>query len=107
MKVKVNDKITVIAGKDKGKSGTVMKVLSKQNKIVVEKINIKTKHIKKTAQKAGEKIQFEGPFNASNAMVLCPSCNKATRVGYKILDSGKKQRICKKCNEAIDKVTKK
>jgi len=107
MKVKVNDQITVIAGKDKGKSGAVMKVLSKQNKVVVEKINIKTKHVKKTAQKAGEKIQFEGAFNASNIMVLCPNCSKPTRVGYKILESGKKQRICKKCKEAIDKITKK
>lgn len=107
MKLKLNDQIQVIAGKDKGKKGTIMKVLSKHNKIVVEKINIKTKHIKKTAQKAGEKIQFEAPIDASNVAVLCPSCNKRTRVGYKKLENNKKQRICKKCNESLEKITKK
>lgn len=106
MKVKLNDQVKVIAGKDKGKSGKITKVLVKQNKIVIEKINIRTKHIKKTAQKPGEKIHFEAPIDASNVMVLCPNCNKQTRIGYKKLENGKKQRICKKCKEVIDKVTK-
>lgn len=106
MKVKLNDTIRVIAGKDKGKEGKVMRVMVKSKKVVVEKVNIKTKHIKKTAQKAGEKIQFEAPVDISNVMVLCPNCKKTTRVGYKKLESGKKERICKKCSEDLDKAVK-
>jgi large subunit ribosomal protein L24 len=102
MKIKINDKVQVIAGKDKGKSGNVIRILSNRGKVVVEKINIKTKHVKKTAQKAGEKIHFEGPINVSNVMVLCPACAKTTRVGYKILATGKKERICKKCKESLE-----
>jgi large subunit ribosomal protein L24 len=103
MKLKKQDQVAVITGKDKGKSGQITKILRKQNKIVVEKVNIITKHIKKTAQKAGERIQLEAPINASNVMVVCPNCKKRTRVGYKKLESGKKERICKKCKEALDK----
>jgi large subunit ribosomal protein L24 len=105
MKVKINDKVKVITGKDKGKTGKITKLLSKQNKIVVEKVNMKTKHIKKTSTKPGEKIQFEAPMQASNAMVVCPHCDKPTRVGYKLSKDAKKQRICKKCNGLLDKIT--
>lgn len=103
MKLKMDDQVLVITGKDKGKKGKIIKLYSKQNKIVVEKINLKTKHIKKTRERAGEKIQFEGPINASNAMIICPNCSKTARVGYKILENNKKQRICKKCKEILDK----
>ncbi|MBI4231844.1 50S ribosomal protein L24 [Candidatus Peregrinibacteria bacterium] len=108
MKVKINDQVAVIAGKDKGKSGKVVSTMSKHSKVVVEKINLKTKHIKKTQQRAGEKIQFEAPVHVSNVMLICPKCNKRTRVEYKKLDNGKKERTCKKCKEIIDvKVTAK
>ena len=107
MKIKLNDQVQVIAGKDKGKRGAVTKVLSKQNKIVVEKVNIKTKYIKKTTQKAGEMIKFEAPVDVSNVAIICPSCSKRTRVGYKKLETNKKQRICKKCKETLEKITKK
>jgi len=103
MKVKTNDQVVVIAGKDKGKKGKVIRVVSKDNKVVVEKVNIRTKHIKKTAQKAGERVKFEGAIDASNVMVVCPSCEKTVRVGFKKLENGKKQRICKKCKDSIDK----
>lgn len=106
MKLKQNDQIVVISGKNKGKKGKITKVLQKQNKVVVEKINIVTKHIKKRENKAGEKIQFEAPIHASNVIVICPNCNKATRVGYKILGNKKKERICKKCKETLDHETK-
>ncbi len=103
MKLKVNDEVVVIAGKDKGKKGKVMKIMSKHNKIVVEKINMRTKHIKKTTERAGEKIQFEAPLDASNVMLVCPQTQKPTRIGYKKLENGKKIRISKKSGEAIDK----
>jgi len=106
MKVKNNDNVVVVAGKDKGKQGKVMRKLSKQGRVVVEKVNIVTKHIKKTTQRPGEKVQFEAPIDVSNVMVVCPNCKKPTRVGYKKLENGKKQRICKKCSETLDKATK-
>lgn len=102
MKVKLNDKVLVISGKSRGKTGRVMKVLTKDNKVVVEKLNIRTRHVKKTTSKAGEKIKFEAPLQVSNVAVICPSCSKATRVGHKILENGKKERVCKKCSQALD-----
>jgi len=107
MKLKNNDQVVVIAGKDKGKKGKITKILRKADKVVIEKLNMRTKHVKKTQGKAGEKIQFEAPMHVSNVMLLCPNCGKMTRVGYKKLNSGKKQRICKKCKESIDKESKK
>ena len=107
MKLKMSDQVGVIAGKDKDKNGKIIKLLKKQNKVVVEKVNIRTKHIKKTAEKAGERIQMEAPVDASNVMLICPNCKKLTRVGYKKLESGKKQRICKKCKESVDHEFKK
>ena len=102
MKIKVNDKILVTAGKYKGKTGKVMHTLQKSGRITVEKVNIRTRHIKKTATRAGERIQYEAPFDASNAMLICPSCNKATRVTYKTEGKAdKRHRVCKKCGEAL------
>jgi len=110
MKIKVSDTVLVTTGKYKGKTGKVMRVYKKTNRVTVEKVNIRTRHIKKTAQKAGEKIQYEAPFNASNVMVIDPTTKKPTRVGYKII-KGKKLRIGKKSGEGLDqafaKATKK
>lgn len=103
MKLKLNDKVVVVSGKDKGKEGKIMKILRNSNKITVEKLNIRTKHVKKKADKPGEKIQYEAPFNASNVMLVCPGCTKKTRIGYKVAEGAKKERICKKCNEILDK----
>ena len=102
MKVKLNDKVLVITGKDRGKTGKVMKVMAKHNKIVVEKVNFRTKHIKKTQTRAGEKVTFEAPINASNVMLLCPKTDKPTRVGYKVLANGKKERIAKVSGASLD-----
>lgn len=111
MKIKVKDKVLVIAGKYKGKTGPVMRAFEKQAKVTVEKINIRTKHIKKTATQAGQRLQYEAPLAISNVQVICPSCNKATRIAYKTPDKGKKYRVCKKCGESVEqakaKVTKK
>ena len=107
MKLKTDDNIVVIAGKDKGKTGKIVRILSKQNKVVVEKINLRTKHIKKTNEKAGEKIQFEAPIHASNVMLIDPDTKKRTRIGYKKLENGKKERIAKKSQQVLDKITKK
>ncbi|EKD63370.1 MAG: 50S ribosomal protein L24 [uncultured bacterium] len=102
MKIKTGDNVLIIAGKDKGKKGKVMRVMKKTNSIVVEKVNIKVRHIKKTATRKGEKIQFEAPIDASNAKVICPECKKAVRIGYVISKDQKKRRVCKKCKEVVD-----
>lgn len=102
MKIKVKDKVLVTAGKYKGKTGAVMRVFKKTNKITVEKVNIRTRHIKKTASQAGQRLQYEAPFSASNVLVICPSCNKAARIAYKINDKGIKSRVCKRCNESVE-----
>jgi len=104
MKLKIGDEIKVLAGKDKGKTGKITRLLRNSDKVVVEKLNMRIKHIKKTAQKAGEKITFEAPMTASNAILICPKCKKTTRVGHNKLESGKKQRVCKKCGESVDQI---
>ena len=101
--IKTGDTVVVIAGKEKGKSGKVTDVSPKDNKVLVEGINIVTKHQK--ARKQDEKSQIvkkNAPVEASNLMVVCPSCGKATRVAHNTVD-GKKVRICKKCSASLDK----
>lgn len=109
MKILVQDNVLIITGKEKGKQGKVLRSLPALQKIVVEKINVITKHIKKSTSRPGQKIQFEKPIAVSNVKLICPNCNKATRVSYKILNNQKKMRFCPKCQEGIpnQKITKK
>ncbi len=93
----------IIAGKHKGKKGKVLRVEPADNHIVVEKVNVVTKHVRKRQAQAGEIIKFEAPFSVSNAMVICPHCDKVTRVHYRLATDGKKQRICKKCDGLLDR----
>ncbi len=102
MKIKTGDKVEVILGKDRGKTGKVIQVFKKEEKIVVEGLNKIKKHVK--ASKGGEKgqiIELSGPMNVSNILIICPKCEKKTRIGLKI-DGSKKSRVCKKCKEVID-----
>lgn len=103
MTVKKGDNVLVITGKDKGKTGKVTDVSPKSNKVLVDGINIVTKHQK--ARKQDEKSQIvkkNAPIEASNVMVVCPNCGKATRVAHSEV-GGKKVRTCKKCSGALDK----
>lgn len=102
MKVKVNDNVLILSGKYKGKTGKVLRTFKKTQKIIVEKINIRVRHLKKKQNQPGERIQFEVPIPFSNAKIICPHCKKATRVGYNIGEGTKKQRRCKKCREPLD-----
>jgi len=104
MKLKLNDKVLVIAGKDKGKTGKIIRVIRKHDRIVIEKVNIRTKHIKKTTQQPGQKIRFEAPINASNVMILDPTMHKPTRIGYKKLENGRKERISKLSGASLDNI---
>lgn len=102
MKIQLNDKVMVTAGKYKGKTGTVMKVFKKTERVTVEKVNIRTKHVKKTAQGAGQKIKYEAPIHVSNVMLVDPKTNKPTRVGYRV-ENNKKVRFAKKSGQTIEK----
>ncbi|OHA13592.1 MAG: 50S ribosomal protein L24 [Candidatus Tagabacteria bacterium RIFCSPLOWO2_01_FULL_39_11] len=96
--IKKDDNVMVIAGKDKGKTGKVLKVFPKESLILVENANIKKKHIRpKREGKKGQVVQMPAPFHVSNVMIVCKNCGKKTRTGGKILESGAKIRICKKC----------
>ena len=102
MKVKKNDTVLVITGKDAGKTAKVLVALPKENKVVVDGINVQKKHKKaRSAQEVSSIQNQSGAIDASNVMVVCPVCNKATRVAYQI-EGDKKVRICKKCGAILD-----
>lgn len=103
MRLKKDDKVKVITGKDRGKIGKILKVNRKKNRVLVEKVNIVKRHMRPSAQNAqGGIVETEAPVNASNVMVICSKCMKPTRIRMKILDDGKKMRACGKCNEIMD-----
>lgn len=101
MQIKKNDTVVVIAGKDKGKTGTVLKVIPKQNRVVVEGVNMQTKHAKATRTSASEIKHIEGPIDASNVMFYDKKTKQATRLGVEIKD-GKKVRVSKKTGAVVD-----
>lgn len=102
MKVKTNDTVLVITGKDAGKTAKVLAAMPKENKVIVDGINVQKKHKKaRSAQEVSSIQNQSGPIDASNVMVVCPSCNKATRVSYKI-EGDKKVRVCKKCGAILE-----
>ncbi len=102
MKIKVNDNVLVTTGKNKGKTGRVMRVYQNPDRVTVEKANIVTKHIKKTSTGPGKRIKYEAPMDVSKVMLICRNCSKAARVSYKVPKTGKKFRICSKCKESVE-----
>ena len=102
MKLKTGDKVVVIAGKDKGKEGSITKVLRNENKVVVEGINVAKKHVKPNGQTAGSIVDIELPINASNVMIIDPKTKKPSRIGHTTDKNGKKIRIAKKSNSNLD-----
>ena len=102
LKIKKGDKVKVLTGKDRGKTGNVTRVLPAAGKVIVDGVNVAKKHQKATrATMQGGIIDKDMPLPVSNVALVCPSCGKATRVGYKIDPSGAKVRICKKCGGEI------
>ncbi len=103
MNVRKGDLVKVIAGRDKGKEGRIVRSVPKEERVVVEKVNLVKRHQKPTPDLAqGGIITKEAPIHVSNVMLVCPSCKKATRVAHKFLDNGKKVRACKKCGASIE-----
>ena len=101
MNLKVGDKVIVIAGSNKGKEGTIKKVLKKENRVIVEGINLVKKHQKGNGQESGGILEVEAPIHASNVMIIDPKTKKRTRIGHTI-EKDKKVRVAKKSGEKID-----
>lgn len=102
MNFKTGDKVVVIAGKDKGKEGTITKTLRNENKVVIEGVNVAKKHIKPNGQTSGSIVEVELPIHASNVMIIDPKTKKGTRIGHTVDKNGKKIRVSKKSNSNID-----
>ena len=105
-RIKKGDTVIVIAGKDKGMRGEVLRVLPKEDRIVIERVNIAKKHQKPVQAGRGQvqpgRIEFEAPIHLSNVMLVCPQCAEATRVGFRMTEDGTKLRVCRKCDKDID-----
>jgi len=98
--VKKDDLVMIIAGKDKGKSGKVLRVLPEKERVLVENLNLIKRHTRPSQSNSeGGIIEKEAPIAISNVQLLCQGCNKPVRTGIKVLEDGSKVRFCKKCNE--------
>lgn len=103
MKIRKNDTVLVIAGKDEGKKGKVRFAYPKDERIIVEGINFIKKHSRARGQvKQAGIIELEAPIHVSNVMLLCDKCGHPTRIGFSFLGDGRKVRICRSCHEVID-----
>ncbi len=101
MKIKKGDQIQIIAGKDKGKTGKVLRVIPGNLRIVIEGLNLIKKHVKpKKGGEKGQRIEVPASLNISNVMLICPKCGKLARIGFKV-NKNDKLRICKKCKSEI------
>ncbi|HBR17342.1 MAG: 50S ribosomal protein L24 [Deltaproteobacteria bacterium RIFCSPLOWO2_12_FULL_43_16] len=103
-KIKKNDNVMIVSGREKGKTGKVVKVIPEKAHVLIEKLNMVKRHVKPSNQyKQGGIIEKEAPLAISNVMLICDKCRGPVRVGKKVLDGGKKVRYCKKCGEVLDK----
>jgi large subunit ribosomal protein L24 len=105
IQIRKGDNVRVIAGKDAGKSGRVLSIDAKKNRVVVEHVAIMKRHTRPNPQKniKGGIVEKEASINVSNVMVVCASCGKHTRIGHTTLPDGKKVRSCRHCNSTLDK----
>jgi len=103
MKLHTGDTVVIISGKDKGKTGSIMRVLSKAHQVVISGVNMRTRHVKKTFQQAGRILKYEASIDVAKVMLIDPKTKKPSRVGF-IFENGKKKRISKLSGEAVVKV---
>lgn len=103
--IRKNDIVEVLAGKDSGKKGKILKVIREKNRVIVQGVGFVKKHTRPNPQKniKGGIAEREAPIHVSNVMIVCPECQKRTRVGKKFLDDGRKVRICRKCEGVLDR----
>jgi len=105
MNLRKNDTVQVIAGRDAGKQGKVLKVIREKNRVIVQGVGFNKKHTRPNPQRniKGGIAEREAPIHASNVMIVCGECNKRTRIGHKLMADGKKTRICRRCQGALDR----
>jgi large subunit ribosomal protein L24 len=104
VRIRKGDAVTVIAGKDKGKTGKVLRVVPEKNRVIVEGVNFVKKHARRTREdRAGGIHQLEASVHVSNVMVVCPKCRESTRLGSQTLADGGKVRKCARCGEVLDR----
>ena len=102
MKIRNDDKVIILSGKDKGKKGKVLKAIPRDGRVIVENVNIVKKHQRPKKQgEKGQRIEVASPIDVSKVMLICPKCGKNTRVGYRVLENKEKVRVCKKCGQEI------
>ena len=103
--IRRNDTVIVTTGKDRGKKGRVIKVVTEKNRLIVEGVNLIKRHTRPNPAKnvKGGIVSREASLHASNVQLVCPECSKMTRVGHRILNDGRKVRICRKCEGVVDK----
>jgi large subunit ribosomal protein L24 len=104
VKIRRGDTVTVLTGKERGKRGKVLRVMPDASRVLVEHVNMIKKHQRPTQKlRQGGIIEREGPIHLSNVQVVCGHCDRPSRTGVKILDDGRKIRVCRRCGESIDK----
>ncbi len=103
LKIKKSDKVIVLSGKEKGKQGRILSIIPKKNRVIIERVNMIKRHMKPSRQYSqGGIIEKEGTLHISKIMLVCPRCQKPSRISNHILDDGRKVRLCKRCKEVID-----
>jgi large subunit ribosomal protein L24 len=103
VQIRKNDSVIVIGGKERGKTGKVLRVVPDKDAVIIERLNMVKRHTKpRGPQQPGGIVEKEAAIHASNIMILCDKCNAPVRVGHKTLADGKKIRVCRRCNEALD-----
>ena len=103
--IRKNDNVLVTTGKDRGKKGRVIRIVAEKNRLIVEGVNLIKRHTRPNPAKniKGGVVQPEAALHASNVQLVCPECGAQTRVGHKVLEDGRKVRICRKCEGVVDK----
>lgn len=103
MQIRKNDSVMVVAGRERGKTGKVLRVLPDKGALIIERMNLVKRHSKpRGPQQPGGIVEKEASIHASNIMIMCGKCNAPVRIGHKQLGDGKKIRICRRCGEALD-----
>ena len=103
--VRKNDTVVVVGGKDRGKRGRVLRVIPDRNRVIIEGVNFVKRHTRPNPQKnvKGGVVEREASLHASNVQIVCPECGAPTRIGHQLLGDGRKVRVCRKCDGAVDK----
>lgn len=103
MQIRKNDSVMVISGKERGKTGKVLRVKPKEDAVIIERVNVVKRHTKpRGPQQSGGIVEKEASIPASNIMIMCDKCNAPVRMGRKVLADGNKVRVCRRCGEALD-----